>query len=277
MMNLLSWLNEGVNKMVVVHQLFANNSLRNFIYVLEFDEKKALCIDPCNAEIVNRFVEQRGLELVGIINTHEHFDHIEGNSYLASKYHCPVFCSQTAKDMVSTANHSLKQDEIIDLDEQNFLQVKELPGHCTGHICLLLHNKETIEGVFSGDLLFNAGVGNTKGGGNLEELYKSIISLVSFLPKSCFLYPGHDYVKNNTSFALSIERENKTILNYYQEYVDAQSNNTSFVSTIAQELDVNPFLRLDSPEVLSYLRAYGLACDTPEEVFYSLRSLRDTW
>lgn len=277
MMNLLIWLNEEVNRVVVVYQLFANNSLRNFSYVLEFDEKKALCIDPCNAQIVSDFIEQRDLELVGIINTHEHFDHIEGNASLVSKYGCPVFCSSVAKDMVTTADYSLKNDEIIDLDAQSFLQVKELPGHCDGHICLFLHNKETIEGVFSGDLLFNAGVGNTKGGGNLEELYESVFSLLSMLPNTCLLYPGHDYVKNNTSFALSVERENNMILNYYQKYVDSQSNNTNFVSTIAQELDVNPFLRLESPEVLSYLRAYGMACDDRKEVFYSLRSLRDDW
>lgn len=263
--------------MVKVHQLFVYNSLRNFMYVLEFNDKQALCIDPCDAHIVENFLKQHQLDLVGIINTHEHFDHIEGNSYLSSKYGCSIFCSNLAKEMISISSQGLRHDEIITLDNFSYLRVVVTPGHCSGHICLLLYESSQITGVFSGDLLFNAGVGNTKGGGNVRELYQSVFSLMSMLPKTCLLYPGHDYVKTNTSFARTLERENDALLTYYSDYLDSNSSKNYFISTIEQELRVNPFLRLSSKEILSYLRAKGLPCETHEEVFHSLRLLRDEW
>lgn len=263
--------------MVKVHQLFAHNSLRNFMYILEFDEKKALCIDPCDPHIVENFLKQHQLDLVGIINTHEHFDHIEGNSYLSSKYGCPIFCSSVAKEMISTSSQGLEQDEIITLDGFSYLRVIETPGHCSGHICLLFYESSQIKGIFSGDLLFNAGVGNTKGGGDVKELYQSVSSLISMLPLTCLLYPGHDYIKTNTSFARTLERENDVLLTYYDNYLTTISAGNPFISTIEQELQVNPFLRLHSKELLSYLQVHDLPCETHEEVFHSLRLLRDEW
>ena len=263
--------------MVQIHQLFVGNSLRNFTYIIEYGNNNAICIDPTEASLVDEELKKKGLLLKGIINTHEHFDHTAGNKKLVEEYHCDVYVHYKAKSIVAKATKALDEGDKIPLDDSSYLYVLSTPGHTYGHVCLVLYESRRPEALFSGDTLFNAGVGNCKGGGDVESLYESITHKLKTLPENLKLYPGHEYIKNNVTFAKTIERGNKELDSFYNKYLEELDKGQWLVSTLEEEFRINPFFRLDSNEVKQYLEAMRMNCGTQQERFVSLRSLRDNW
>jgi glyoxylase-like metal-dependent hydrolase (beta-lactamase superfamily II) len=66
-------------------------------------------------------------------------------------------------------------------------EVLHTPGHSPGGICLLVDGV-----VFSGDTLFNLGIGRFDlPGGNYPQLMNSIATKLMALPDSTVVYPGH--------------------------------------------------------------------------------------
>ena len=62
----------------------------------------------------------------------------------------------------------------------------------------------SIKAVFSGDTLFNAGVGNCRNGGNVHDLYQTVVNIYDELDDEVIVYPGHDYLLNNLKFSKSV-------------------------------------------------------------------------
>jgi glyoxylase-like metal-dependent hydrolase (beta-lactamase superfamily II) len=76
--------------------------------------------------------------------------------------------------------------DVIEVGELKF-QVIHTPGHSPGGISLLGDGV-----VFSGDTLFNLGIGRTDiPGGDYAKLMDSIITKLMVLPDSTVVYPGH--------------------------------------------------------------------------------------
>jgi glyoxylase-like metal-dependent hydrolase (beta-lactamase superfamily II) len=80
----------------------------------------------------------------------------------------------------------LEDGDSIEVGDFHF-SVLHTPGHTPGGICLLG------EGVmFSGDTLFNYGIGRTDlPGGNYSQLMDSIKTKLMTLPDKTVVYPGH--------------------------------------------------------------------------------------
>jgi len=74
-----------------IHQLYTQSVLRNFTYLIQLDDGNAIVIDPWEDESVNQRLKERGLTLTAIINTHEHWDHTQGNEALIAKHGCQVW------------------------------------------------------------------------------------------------------------------------------------------------------------------------------------------
>lgn len=86
----------------------------------------------------------------------------------------------------------LRDGEIIDLGEHR-LRVIDTPGHTSGSISLY---DEVTKSLFSGDTLFQMGVGRTDfPTGSYEELAGSLIKLSNIEIKS--LYPGHGNISEH--------------------------------------------------------------------------------
>jgi glyoxylase-like metal-dependent hydrolase (beta-lactamase superfamily II) len=80
----------------------------------------------------------------------------------------------------------LKDGEHIDVGDLHF-DVLHTPGHSSGGICL---SGQRV--VFSGDTLFNSGIGRTDFPGmSHERLIKSIREKLMVLPDETVVYPGH--------------------------------------------------------------------------------------
>jgi len=81
-----------------IHQVYTESVLRNFTYLIELDNGSALVIDPWDAAEINSLLQQEQLRLHGIINTHEHWDHIQGNSELIAEHGCEVGRTATVRE-----------------------------------------------------------------------------------------------------------------------------------------------------------------------------------
>jgi glyoxylase-like metal-dependent hydrolase (beta-lactamase superfamily II) len=80
----------------------------------------------------------------------------------------------------------LKDGDFLVIGDLSF-QVKHTPGHSAGGICLVGYGV-----VFSGDALFNMGIGRTDGpSGDYNLLISSIRNQLLVLPDQTVVLPGH--------------------------------------------------------------------------------------
>lgn len=244
--------------MIQVKTFFAFNNLRNFSYVIYDDIlADAWVIDPFDADPIISFIVKSGFKLRGILNTHQHSDHIRGNGPLMEKFRVKPL--------------RIKDKDIIPLADKYSIKSILTPGHTLDHQIFTLDRNNLPLALFSGDTLFNAGVGNCKGGGDVHLLYQSTIKLLRLLPDNVLLYPGHEYRENNLRFSQSVEPSNriaKEALHYLSNHIPEELPPV----TLGEEKLVNPFLRLDSEEIQEVLET-----SIEEDVFIKLRIKRDNW
>jgi hydroxyacylglutathione hydrolase len=99
------------------------------------------------------------------------------------------------------------------------------------------------------------------------------VSQFARLPRETLLYCGHEYTQSNARFALSVEPGNAALQKRAAEVdVMRAGGLMTCPSTIGAELETNPFLRTQSPEIRT---ALGLTQATDAEVFAELRRRKD--
>lgn len=242
--------------MIQFERFYAHNDLRNFSYLI-FDDKSgnAWVIDPYEAKPFTDYIKKQGLTLKGILNTHSHFDHIRGNAELISTFNAPV--------------KKLKSGENVELDESSSLEVVASPGHTMDHQVFIWRNQSSSPVLYSGDTIFNAGVGNCRGGGDVDLLFETVQNITASLPLDTVLQPGHDYLRRNLEFALTVDPDNNIVRERLKEIEEDPLKRVPL--TLGQERETNPFLRLDSEEIK---RKFD---DSGRSLFIKLRALRDNW
>lgn len=241
-----------------VQQIFFNNSLRNFSYLITFDDGAIYCIDPFNAAEIKAELDPNA-QLMGIINTHDHHDHYSGNAELLKAYPCPIYAHQNAK--IPGMNKGFKDGEVVYQNGPWKLQAVYTPGHTLSHICVLALFNEIPHSVFTGDCLFNAGVGNCHNGGDAEILYKTIHQVFSQYPNELLIYPGHEYLKRNLEFTMNVEPTNVEARNFLNKISNIDLNNNFFINNMSTERKINSFFTLGHDK----------------QVFLKLRELRNKW
>ncbi len=282
---------------VQVHQIYTASKLRNFTYVIHSaDGERVYCIDPYDAEQVARFLESRGLKLSHIINTHEHHDHINGNPGLLERYPDVEVCAhEVIGGMIPGFRRGVAAGDRLEIERGGrdgaavYLEALDTPGHSRAHVCLLLRDlRSETQGdartaptaIFTGDILFNAGVGRCNIGGTPEALYETIRDQFQILADSVRVYPGHEYMGNNLRFTLEYEPQNQAARRLLAEYEREIAQGRYIVSDLGLERAMNTFLRLDSPDLRSELakRFEKIDADADERsIFLQLRRLRDQW
>ncbi|NLL47107.1 MAG: MBL fold metallo-hydrolase [Firmicutes bacterium] len=183
-------------------RLFSVNTFGVNCYVV-YDQGEAIVVDPGgpSTEILE-FLEREGLEVVAIVDTHGHSDHIAGNAWFVEKTGAPLCIHGADADNLtdpslhlgpqirmevpeSFATRLLDDGDTIQIGGQS-LKVMHTPGHTVGGISLVGPNF-----VLSGDTLFKESVGRWDFSTSDEgELHKSLYRLAQ-LPKTTTVYPGH--------------------------------------------------------------------------------------
>lgn len=252
--------------------IYAHNAGRNISYLIDDNAADELIVvDPYDVKaIVEKayFLKKR---ITRIINTHDHWDHTLGNDELIKA---------TGATVLAHPDANIKMDKVLDADSKlslgdSTIKVLDTPGHTLSHICLLIN---TDSALISGDTLFNAGAGNCLNGGNVDDLYQSFAQLQK-LPMATKLYPGHDYLKNNCQFTLSLEPDNKEAKAWLLQaarYPDAPEKR---ITTIACEKAINLFFRLDKPAVQQAIRkaCHNSKLEQAKDYFIALRQCRNKW
>ena len=170
------------------------------------ETRQGVVVDPGDdADRILAQVQQRGLAISAIINTHGHFDHVGANRQLTQATGAPLYIHQADAPMLervaktaamyglpgenSPQPDRLLEDGMLIEFGTHRLQVIHTPGHTQGGCCLYL---EAENKLIAGDTLFADGVGRTDlPGGSHQQLVESIKTRLFTLPDQVQVYPGH--------------------------------------------------------------------------------------
>lgn len=245
----------------------------NYGYLLVCEKtNRAGIVDPSEGEPVWRRVQEEGVELTAILNTHHHRDHTGGNEYLLRQApDLEVFGAKVDEDRIPGITQPLREGDQVRVGEERG-SVLFIPGHTRGHIAFLFPDR-----LFSGDALFAGGCGRVFEG-TPEQMTASLDKL-RCLSGGTLVYCGHEYTEKNLQFALTVEPNNEKIRSRLDQVRELRARDRFTVpSILADELDTNPFLRWDSGEIRAGLseRFPGMGTD-PVSVFAKVRELKDAY
>lgn len=170
-----------------MRQLFDPESC-TYSYLLADDvSKDAVLIDSVReqAERDLKLIDELGLKLRYVLETHTHADHVTGAAVLRARTGARTV---TASSEVVCADIHVKNGDLLMVGETQ-VQVLATPGHTDDSVSYLVGNS-----VFTGDALFIRGTGRTDfQNGNAAALYESITNVLFQLPDDTLVFPGHDY------------------------------------------------------------------------------------
>ena len=242
----------------------------NYAYLIVCEKtNNAAIVDPSEAGPILSKVKEEKVTLRAILNTHHHHDHTGGNPGLLDRWTLQVYGYAADKERIPGLTHPLNDGDEVRIGELKG-KVLFIPGHTRGHIAYLFENK-----LFCGDTLFVAGCGRLFEG-TAEQMHDSLTKLRQ-LPADTLVYCGHEYTEKNIQFALTLEPNNKHLTEKMQRARSLRAKGISTVpSTMAEEMETNPFLRWESKEIQDNLRKNfpHLGLD-PVSVFAKIRELKD--
>lgn len=205
---------------IIFRQLFDPESCTLTYLLADPLTGDAVLIDTVR-ERVGTYVSQlqeMELQLVWILETHTHADHITGAAGLRELTGAATVTGEFAG---APCADRLVGDEDTIVFGNEVLRAIPTPGHTAG--CVTYHWRDRL---FTGDTLMVGGCGRTDfQGGDPARLYDSITNRLFVLPDETLVYPGHDYKGLRVS-CIGQERETNPRLAGLSrdEFVDLMNN-----------------------------------------------------
>lgn len=256
--------------MLNVHPIPAFND--NYLWLIQAPASaQAFVVDPGDPAPVLAYLENHGLQLSGILITHHHADHTGGIKSLLQNKTVPVYGPDSAN--IPLVSHRLKQGDSIEVLGTRF-EILEIPGHTLDHIAYF--NAEGAPPLlFCGDTLFAGGCGRVFEG-TAGMMYESLQKLAA-LPPQTRVYCAHEYTLANLSFARAVSPGDEALAQRIkEEEAKRQAGRPTVPTSIALELDTNPFLRCGAESIKAAAHAHGAVnTGNPIEVFAAIRGWKD--
>lgn len=246
----------------------------NYLWVIH-DGRHAAAVDPGDARPVIDYLAREGLQLVAVLCTHHHADHVGGIAGLLDflDLHGKIPVYGPAGENIPGRSVALRGGDRVTLDALGLtLEVIDVPGHTAGHIAYYGQGL-----LFCGDTLFACGCGRLFEGTAAQM--KQSLSALRDLPPDTRVYCAHEYTLSNIRFAEAIEPGN-TALQDRKSVCTARraQGQPTLPTTIGTEIATNPFMRWDQPDVIA---AASLRTGRPVaddvEVFAAIREWKNNF
>ncbi|MDO4378929.1 MAG: MBL fold metallo-hydrolase [Erysipelotrichia bacterium] len=167
-------------------------------YILIKDQE-AIVIDPGSG--YKKIVELIGNhQLMAILLTHGHLDHIGAVDKLYKQYKCPIYACKDDEKMLRDPSYNtlaslsacvkapinwLTSEKLV-IGKFN-IEVLYTPGHSKGSVMYIVENN-----LFSGDTLFHMSVGRVDLYGGSQHQLENSLTVLNKLDPQMKVYPGHD-------------------------------------------------------------------------------------
>lgn len=188
---------------MLIFRVIAGDLKENTYIVVDEKTKRGVLIDP--GDYPDAILSAMSpYEIVFILLTHTHFDHILGLTKVYEKMRAQVVVSELEQNVIEQGKmeppaftkFSKPFPKIYDVLKARggetysvdglTIQVMATPGHTSGSLSFLIN-----DALFSGDTLFAQSIGRTDlPTGNFDEIIKSIKRLFE-LSGDTKVYPGH--------------------------------------------------------------------------------------
>ena len=242
----------------------------NYIWLVSTNEG-SIVIDPGESKNIQKLIDNKTIDLKGILITHHHYDHTNGLSELVKKNELEVYGPVNNIDGI---NHRLNDKDKISIIGIDF-DVISIPGHTLDHIGFYSANASNPI-LFCGDTLFAGGCGRIFEG-TYEQMFNALKKITK-LPTNTNIYCGHEYTLSNLKFALEADDTNKELIEEFKKVENKiNSNIPSLPTTLDKELKVNPFLRCDNINIQNKIIEKFKVSNSELEVFTALRKWKDNF
>lgn len=192
-------------------EIFTFNAFGENTYLLYDESKECVIIDPgCydaheQLELEN-FISSNDLNVVRLINTHCHIDHVLGVEFVKRKYNVGLETTVGEQEVLkavetyadvygfpkfekTTVDQFLADGDVVSFGNGSKLKVISAPGHSPDHVVFYCEAQQFMIG---GDVLFNQSIGRTDlPGGDFDTLIKSIHTRLFTLSDDIEVFPGH--------------------------------------------------------------------------------------
>lgn len=213
---------------------------------LAYSDNIGIAIDAGAVKDTLAFAKENNIDIKYVTNTHSHYDHIPGNNDLLKETNAEfIDCKE------------IKSDKEIVIGSE-IMEAFFTPGHSEDSVVF-----KAGDFLITGDTLFNGTIGNCFTG-DLNAYFLSLKRLIAF-PGNTKVYSGHDYVMEAMEIARSIDKENPHIEKYIRKL-----SATPIVSTLDDELLVNPYIRFNDPVIIDALKKKNVPANTEFERFKSI-------
>ncbi len=240
----------------------------NYAYLIEAGGAVGV-VDPSEEAPVVASLEQKGLRLTHILNTHHHFDHTGGNVGLKARYGARIIGPRADAHRIPGLDEGVGEGDTISVGGAKAVII-DIPAHTSGHIAF--HFPESGD-VFTGDTLFAMGCGRLFEG-TPDDMWRAMSKLAA-LPPTTRVWCGHEYTQSNGRFALSVDGENAALAARMAKVKTLRDAGApTMPSNIGDELATNPFMRANLPALAE---AVGMRGHTPSDVLGEIRRRKDSF
>jgi hydroxyacylglutathione hydrolase len=154
---------------------------------------------------LEKFINDKKIIPVLLLNTHCHLDHLFGNKFILEQYNLKTFSGREDElNRLNSVQHAMlfglemddppepggfiEDNQVITFGTTKLVAL-HVPGHSAGSMAF--YSAEDCC-VFTGDALFAGSIGRTDlPGGDYDTLINSIRTKLFVLPPDTIVYPGH--------------------------------------------------------------------------------------
>ena len=194
--------------------------LMNATLVMDEKSRETIFFDPGDEiEKILEIAKNENMNIIRLIATHCHVDHIAGANLAMEKLQLPLEICPLGKEMLGNVGPIaaafgysvteikeggyLDEGDIVKIGETEF-RILHCPGHSPDSLCFYSKNV-----LIGGDVIFKGSLGRTDlPGGSTEQLMNAIKEKIYPLPDETTIYPGH-----GPETILGIEKEENPYLN----------------------------------------------------------------